>query len=161
MMNRKQIIFFSFDELIKLYLGLYFQEYGKKKGVEVISKIQTSKKIQVFITRIRIEKLNPGDAGFITMVNSIPYFLFSKGETLGAGALLSIQQWIDQTSMDTFKLNDSTIHSMIVETIFRAEKTKVNLSGNLTFFDKYYSVLDNAFKNSIAILSGNDIGDYE
>lgn len=147
-MNRSHLIFFSSEDLIVLYLGLYNQEYGNKKGVEILSKIQSSNKISEFITRLRIEKLSPGNDGFITIVNSIPYFLFSKGETLGYGSLFAIQQWIEQSSNDTFQLDKNTIHRIIVETIYRALRTKINLSGTPTFFNKYFDLLENLLNNS-------------
>ncbi len=146
MINRGVLIIFAPEELIVLYLGLYNQEYGNKKGLEIVSKIKSSKKIQEFITRLRIEKLPPADDGFITIVNSIPYFFFSKGETLGYGALFAIREWMEQSSNDSIQLNYRTLHNVVVETIFRAEKTKVNLSGNLTFFNKYYNLLEEVAK---------------
>ena len=69
MINRSQLNYFSSEDLIVYYLGLYNQEYGNKKGLEILSKIQSSKKIREFITKLRIEKLSPGDKGFFGMVN--------------------------------------------------------------------------------------------
>ena len=153
----ERLKFIPSEDLILYYFGLYNQEYGNKKGLEILSKIQLSKKVHEFITRLRMEELSPGDDGFITVVNSIPYFLFSRAETLGYGALFAIQQWVEQSSNDTFQLNKNTIHRIVVETIFRAERTKVNLSGNLTFFHKYFSLLEHVLNNLVDNLgSQND-----
>ena len=83
MISKSQLVFFSPDELIIFYIGLFNKEYGNKKGEEVITKIIFSKKIKNFIHKLRFERLTPGEEGFITTVNTIPYFLFSKAETLG------------------------------------------------------------------------------
>ncbi|MEP6466269.1 MAG: hypothetical protein ABJB05_08185 [Parafilimonas sp.] len=148
-MNKNQLILFSPEDLIIIFLGLYNQEYGNKKGVGIVTKIQSSKRIRDFIIKLRTEKLSPGYDGFITIVNSLPYFFFSKGETLGYGALFAIRQWIEQSYKDEFKLDYFTLNKIVVETIFRAEKTTINISGNLTFFDKYFDHLEKVLENSI------------
>lgn len=153
MINKSQLIFFSPEDLIVLYLGFYNQEYGNKKGSDILSKIESSKKVKEFITKLRIENLTPGDDGFITVVNSIPYFLFSKGETLGYGTLYAIKLWIDQSSNDSFKLSYDAIHNIVVETIFRADRTKIHVSSNLSFFEKYFLLLRKVLENSLQNLS--------
>lgn len=159
-MNRESLLSsFCSEDLILFYLGLYNQEYGNKKGLEILSKIDSSKRVHEFITKLRVEELSPGDFGFITVVNSLPYFFFSKGETLGYGAIFAIQQWITESSNDMFQLDDSTIHRIIVETILRAESTKVNLSGNITFFHKYFNILVNQLNNSKDKLTQQNVFD--
>ena len=92
------------------------------------------------------------------MVNSIPYFLFSKGETLGYGALFAIQSWIALSSNDVFQLDSDIIHRIIIETIFLAKSTKYDLSGKPTFFDKYSNLLENLLNNSMQqIVDRNDL----
>jgi hypothetical protein len=152
-MRRDQFIFFPPEDLIILYLGLYNQEYGNKKGLEVLSKIQFSNKTQEFIAKLRYEKLNPGVDGFINLVNTIPYFLFSKGETLCYGTLVAIHQWIEQSSEDAFKIRYDIIHSIVVETIFKSEKTKFHISNKITFFEKYYLLLEEVLNKSFDNIS--------
>jgi hypothetical protein len=123
-------------------MGFYQHEYGNKKGFQALGKIESSQRIQKFITRLRVEKLSPGEDGFIIIINSIPYFFFSKGETTCYGALYAIKKWIDQSLFDTFQLSEQQIKDVIIATIFRTEKTKTHISGKPNFFDNYYTILE-------------------
>ena len=109
MFQREDLRFFTPEDMIIFFLGLYNKEYGDAKGLEVISKVINSNKIQNFINRLRSERLNPGEDGFITVVNSIPYFLFSKSETLGYGTLCAIHKWLQESSNDDFQLSNKVI----------------------------------------------------
>lgn len=133
---------FRAEELIAIFIDFFIEEYGAKKSREIVDKIYYSPKILKFINTLRTDKLSPGTDGFINIVNSIPYFLFSKGETLCMGALVAIQKWLNESADDTFRISDEHIHNFVTETIFKADKTKIHLSGS-NFFDKYYKRIEN------------------
>ena len=149
MFKKTAFLYFSAEDLIEIFANFYTEEYGTKKMREILEKVCYSPKLLKFIDMLRTQRLSPGRDGFITIVNTIPYFLFSKGETLCVGTLIAIQKWIIETKDDGFRLSDEQIHQIVLETIFKAEKTKMHLSGR-NFFDIYYSKLDTIIKASFS-----------
>jgi len=148
MLKRPQFYEFSSENLIALYLGFYNQEFGNKKSLEIINKIDSSKQVKNFIEKLRSEKLNPGVDGFISVVNASPYFLFSKGETLCYGSLYALKKWLGISATDLIRIPDTTIQNIVIETIFKADKTKLHLSSKLSFFEKYYKLLEETLINN-------------
>lgn len=150
-MDRKIITHFSPEDLILLYIGLYNQDFGNQKGLEILNKVNSSTKISEFVNKLLLEKLSPGKKGFITIVNSAPYFFFSKGETLAYGALFAIQQWLEKSSSDSNQLSTAEVYEIILDTIYSASKTKINLSGKLSFFEKYFNLLESIYNRDIQL----------
>lgn len=141
MLNKSHLQLFTTEQLIAIFIDFYIEEYGAKKARKIAEKVYYSPKILKFIDKLRNENLSPGTDGFITITNTVPYFLFSKGETLCMGTLVAIQKWINETTLDINQLNDDQIHNIVTNTILKAAGTKTNVSGE-HFFDKYYRKLE-------------------
>ncbi|MGI6677864.1 MAG: hypothetical protein ACOX2Q_01955 [Dehalobacterium sp.] len=132
---------FTPDDLITIFIGLYNKMYGDQAGIKILQKVVSSPKIKKFTTRALSNNLDPGNAGFITIINSIPYFFISKGETLCCASLWAIKAWMESTLK-----SEQRVKEIVISTILKAEGTKINISGNPTFFDNFYAALDFTFK---------------
>jgi hypothetical protein len=141
MLKKSHLELFTTEQLIAIFIDFYIEEYGAKKARKIVDKVYYSPKILKFIDKLRNENLSPGIDGFITITNTVPYFLFSKGETLCMGSLVAIQKWLNDSVLDILKLNDDQIHNIVTGTIFKAAGTKTNINGE-HFFDKYYRKLE-------------------
>ena len=62
------------DEILQIIIGFYFVEYGEKKTGEILDKLKSSPQVNAFNDKLRREKLSPGKEGFLSLINSMPYF---------------------------------------------------------------------------------------
>jgi hypothetical protein len=141
------------DEVINTYFEVYMKALGDKKFKEVFTKVQTSEKILNLIGRLRREKLSLGDKGLISYLNSVPYFLISKAETVAAGSLITVVLYLEYSKNDTFQLPIDDLHKSIRKTIIQLEATKLNLGGKPTLFDRYFK--------EVEIRAGKHIEEYK
>ena len=148
MLTNDQLKSVSPKVLFETYIYCYSEMYDSKKSAEVFYKIDSSNKVLKFIQQLLATKSIPQEHHFITIVNSIPYFLFSKAETLGLGALLGIQKWAENTGNNSPEFH-MVIRDLMISTIRQAQKTKINLSDNYCFFDKYFISISILYRNVI------------
>lgn len=141
MFKESHFSLFTYEQLIAIFIDFYIEEYGAKKARKILDKVNYSPKILRFIGKLRNENLHPGIDGFITITNTVPYFLFSKGETLCMGTLIAIQKWLNESVLDINQLNDNQIHKIVTGTILKSAGTKTNINGE-HFFDRYYRKLE-------------------
>lgn len=148
--NKDRLIELPFDFIINHFLLFYADKFGVNKSIEIAMKIDKSKKIKRMIRKIRDGHLNPGDEGVITEVNSIPYFFFSKAETLAVGSIYTIKRWLIESQNDNWRLSYDLTRNCVVGSIFKAEKTKAHVGGNIpNFFPLFYDYVFEKFIEDI------------
>ena len=144
-MYQTDLSWFTTDSLVDLYILTYAERYGISKVGDIRSKIDSSKKVEEFIQRLRVEKFKPGEGLFFNVVFSIPYFLFAKGETVGLGALLAIQKWDHLSEYEEVESNHELVNQFMQSAIFQAQKLKFNISSGQSFFDRYFINLSESY----------------
>lgn len=134
-------------QLSAAFIELYAAEYGMKKAEVIYNKVRFSSKMAKYIDHLKTQKLDPGVDGFLAILNSIPYFIFSKGETLCMGALIAINKWLEVVEYTPFMPSEERLHQIVRATILKTEATKMHISGS-NFFDKYFALLKEQMQES-------------
>jgi hypothetical protein len=85
-------------ELLTNITNSYKTEFGERKFEKVVSEVLNSKTIQKLLIEFQNKNkpINPADVLYV--LNTISYFLFSRGQTATIGAILTIQLWNERAN---------------------------------------------------------------
>ena len=139
MFHKADFNFFSIEDLFLAYSGLYADEHGMKKVKEIEAKVEDSRNMHnlVFNT-IHGRDIPPVD-DFLAILNTVPYFIFSKAETACLGALIAMRGCIYGINPNLADERSGKWHEMTVDTIYKCHGQKVSSNS---FFDNYYRQLE-------------------
>ena len=84
---------FTPEALANQFMEQYQFEYGQKKVIEIVRKVEDSEKVNNYLNSILFDNIKPSAKGLETLMNTISYFMFSKEETLCLGALATFILW--------------------------------------------------------------------
>jgi hypothetical protein len=114
----------TYDEFIEDYFETFAIEYGKRKFEKIYRKIQTSNKISnlIYLSNQRLVVPNKGD--FLYSLNVIPFFTFSKAETLALGALLALERWNQECNKSLFLIDDDELKNIAIKILIDCKKLK-------------------------------------
>ena len=84
---------FTPEALSSQFMVQYQFEYGEKKVIEIVRKVEGAKNVQDYLNRLLSEKIKPSAKGLEVLMNTISYFTFSKEETLCLGGLACFMMW--------------------------------------------------------------------
>ncbi|MFA6057875.1 MAG: hypothetical protein WC756_06740 [Taibaiella sp.] len=135
---------FTPERLGELYMYLYQHEYGNKKLVEIAQKVSSNVKVDQYIQRLFLQQRLAGTYDFLLLMNEVPYFIFSKAETVCCGALMAFDRWCSYAEQYTEK---SALQNIIISIIFKADSQKLHFKQ--TFFDKFYKLIDDVCNNRV------------
>lgn len=108
-MNQYQSItlgFLSYDQIVLVYTGTYAKIYGQAKVTSVFERVVTSNKISGLISRSKFSRRAITPLDILHTLNSIPYFMFAKPETLSYAGLMVMARWKKEVNEDLFLLDD-------------------------------------------------------
>jgi len=83
----------TYYELINDFNKDFLIDYGRIKYDKVYNKVHSSEKISKLILLSKESRLTPLAKDFLYTINSIPFFIFSKSDTIALGSLLSLERW--------------------------------------------------------------------
>lgn len=83
----------NYKELVSDYCQEYQKEFGNRKFDKIYHKIQTSNKISKLLLEAKQKRVVPNKNDYLYSLNEVPYFIFSKAETLALGAILALERW--------------------------------------------------------------------
>ncbi len=89
----KYMNLFTPEALANEFMEQYQYEFGQKKVVEIVRKIEDSDKVNYYLNNILSDNIKPSAKGLETLMNTISYFMFSKEETLCLGGLATFILW--------------------------------------------------------------------
>lgn len=152
MRNYKTDPYYNFtpEALIEQFASQYEYEYGRKKVLEIVNKVQNSEKISQYLMDLLINRINPSPKGLEMIMNTMNYFMFSKEETLCLGGLFCFIQWRNSFfSINDFSLEETEeidlekFTPICAQFIRICERNKYNKSDNffLRFERKINQVL--------------------
>jgi hypothetical protein len=81
------------ESILKLFSDQYAYANGELKVKEVFQKVETSKKIDHYLSGLSNNNIKPTCKAVQILLNTIPYFIFSKAETLCLGGLQILFRW--------------------------------------------------------------------
>ncbi len=138
----KYMNFFTPDGLANEFMGLYQFEFGRKKVIEIVRKIEDSDQVNEYLTGILKKNIKPSAKGLEVLMNTITYFMFSKKETLCLGGLTTFILWrnnymIKENICDVFTQEeiDHTLTLICSDLINNCSKNKYNKIDN--FFIRF------------------------
>ena len=114
----------SYEELIEDYFETFLIEFGKRKFEKIHRKVFTSNKISnlIFISNQRMIAPNIND--FLYSINEIPFFIFSKSETLALGALLALERWNLECNKNLNLIDKDELKNTAVKILIDCKKLK-------------------------------------
>ncbi|RZA02862.1 MAG: hypothetical protein EOP47_05145 [Sphingobacteriaceae bacterium] len=132
---------FTPETLAEVFGQQFVQEFGTNKADEIIDKINKAERVTRYVGTIVARGLNPTASEITSLLNNIPYFIFSKGETLcfaSVGVFLMWQKSLNERET----INGGTnIHTGIVIDIIRdCSKLKYNRRNN--FFTRFFQSIE-------------------
>ena len=122
-MNLSQIRNLEYYEIFEYYISQYVEEFGEKKLKEIFEKIMTSNKISGLISTSKFQQAPPSANDYLYSLNEIPYFLFCRGQTQGAAALLALQRWHLEVNSELFLISDLQLQLIAVKIIETSKKS--------------------------------------
>lgn len=133
---------FTPEALATQFMEQYQFEYGEKKVLEIVRKVEYSEKVQQYLNSILSEDIKPSAKGLERVMNSMSYFMFSKEETLCLGGLACFILWrnrwmIKNNIYDVLEQEaiDETLISTCVQFIDNCSTNKYNKNNN--FFMRF------------------------
>ncbi len=96
----------SFDQLFENYVNNFTAEFGSKKAIEISIKVRDSKKLNDQINRSMRGGLEFPPDIILNTLNTIPYFMFARGQTQAFAALLVLKVWNDKVNSVHFILDE-------------------------------------------------------
>lgn len=133
------IIQLPFDMALNIFGELYAKDYGELKAKEIAGKIHTSPKINNLIRRCELENVNITSIAITSTLNTIPYFMFSKAETLCLASLVALDKWNHTCNIIT---ENSKVKHILYNIVVETARLKTSNPDN--FFTRLYKIIDKA-----------------
>lgn len=132
------------DYLFNAFLEVYAYDYGEKKVNEIGMKIRQTQHTEGYIVHIVQNFQKPTPKEILAVLNGVPFFLFSKAQTLCVGGLVIIYTWYGETRFgfevankygDEFNFADD-VAKLMADFIVECSNLKLNIGVN--FFDMFW-----------------------
>jgi hypothetical protein len=88
------------------YIYDFKLKYGQIKYDKIRKRVNNSKKINRLIESSKIERKFLGADSILTHLHSIPYFIFSSGQTMLIAAIIIFEKWDYEVNSKYFMLNE-------------------------------------------------------
>lgn len=114
----------NYKIIIESSIKYYLEEYGRLKFDKVLRKVQNSKKITNLLIISLQKSIIPNKNDYLYCLNEIPYFIFSKPDTLAIAGLFSLERW-NQECNDNYNIADENeLKEIAVEIINESNRLK-------------------------------------
>jgi hypothetical protein len=114
-------------EKINLFRIGFIKEYGERKYRKIFLKVHTSNKIRNLINQSLYKRMAPNKNDFLYSLNEIPFFIFSRADTLAMGALLSLELWHTTLNQNYSFLNEFELNNLFEAIIEDCDKMIIKL----------------------------------
>ena len=117
----------DYNELVSDYCQEYQTEFGKRKFEKIYHKIQTSNKISKLLFEAKQKRVVPNKKDYLHSLNEVPYFIFSKADTLALGALLALERWNNECNKIIVFADQDLLKKIACQILEECSKIKLNL----------------------------------
>lgn len=122
-MNTEYLKYLSYETILEQVFSSYIKEFGERKFNSILDKIKNSNKIQRLIN-LSIEKQSPpGSMDFLYLMNEIPFFIFSRGQTQAVGALVALMRWNQDVNSTHFLLTEEGLKIRAIKILEESKAT--------------------------------------
>lgn len=118
---------FTYEELISHFFEKYKFEFGNRRFKKINSKIQSSKKFGRLIDDSKKLGKYPTHEHYLYRIHEIPYFIFSKPDTVALGALMALERWHHECNINFLYANEPILKDIAVKIIQTSEKMRIRL----------------------------------
>lgn len=138
---------FTSEALVNVFFEQYQFEFGEKKCIEIVRKIEDSDKVNLYFKNIINGDLKPSAKRLMILMNTISYFMFAKEETLCMGGLTTFSLW--KTHIVSIKNNydDENEEDTRICADFIMESSKNKYSKTDNFFTRFFRKIDEIGRN--------------
>ena len=123
------------EELVQNFNEAYIYAHGEKKLKGVIQKVVASNTANSYVKDLLKTSIMPSPKGVSILLNTIPYFIFSKPETLCLAGLAILVMWEHHYDPLREKYDDRTIR-IFAEFVVNCSKMKLNRNNVFEDFFK-------------------------
>lgn len=117
----------NFNEFIESYLIEYKKSFGEIKFNKILEKVQNSEKIKRLIIHTLVNRLTITPTVILATLNELPYFMFSKAETLATGAILVLIWWVTEVNETIYIATDEELKNIAYFIIKRCNNLKIHI----------------------------------
>lgn len=117
----------TLQDLLIDFAQKYSDEFGTSKFNNIYGKVSKSKKVERLIKNAERKNLVPNQKDYLHCLNEIPYFIFSKAETLALGGLFAMAKWNDECNQVNQLANDQQMLQIGLGIISECGEIKMNL----------------------------------
>jgi len=122
-MNLTQIRHLDYQGIVEYVITSYIREFGERKFATILEKIMTSNKISGLISTAKFKGVPPGSKDILYCLNEIPYFIFSRGQTQAAAALIALQRWNEEVNSYQFLLDEDGLRLRAINILEESKYT--------------------------------------
>jgi hypothetical protein len=122
-MNFDYLELLSYDSILEHVFSSYIKEFGERKFHSVFEKIWTSRKINELIQVSIEKKAPPGSMDYLYIINEIPFFIFSRGQTQAIGALIALQKWHEEVNLKYLIISEEGLKIRALKIIEESKAT--------------------------------------
>lgn len=135
----KMILNVPYEEFFRILENQYIYEYGEKHAYEIMSKAGINPKVVNFQLRLRVTGDIAQPDKLIYFVNSLPFLLFSKSETICIVAVTLAYIRFQEVDSKKYPLGNEPVMKHLLEIVLRCEKTK--FIKRETFYTRFFQNL--------------------
>lgn len=117
----------TYNEFIERYLIEYKKDFGEIKFNKILCKVQNSEKVKKLILHTLIHQLIISPTAILATLNELPYFMFSKAETLSTGAILVLIWWVTEVNDILSIASDEELKDIAYYIIKKCNNLKIHI----------------------------------
>ena len=122
MVNDDLLYALPYKEILKIMAKYYALEFGTRKFHTIFDKIYTSNKINSLLNTSKVKNIALNHKDYLYCLNSIPYFMFCKGQTQAMACLLALERWdIEINSQLKFR-DEEQLKAIALQIIYESKE---------------------------------------
>lgn len=141
-MTREQIInHVPHVKLLEIFISFATRELGTMKMNEIISKVNSSKKIKLFLQKAKVVNQPLGSDDYLGCLHSSTNFMFANAEIISVAAISLLIKWNHEIGNPNFLCDDIHLNNRFFTLIEQCSKYKIHIKSGPNFFDRFYDYL--------------------
>lgn len=156
--SREDIInSFPHDELLRVFFLFAKLEVGLFKMDRIISDINSSDKIKIFIYNASNINSLPGADDYLYCLHSSTRFFLKRSETMAISAILLLTKWNYEVGKPKLLSVDASLNRVFFTLMAKCRAYKININRNSTFFDRFNEYLQSEVNQYFSQLRLEDL----
>jgi len=120
--KEEKVLHFNYDIMIEAYHEWYCKKYGTVKHKKVASKFANSSTIGNLVKNAQVNEKAIDWKVIISQLHIIPFFIFSRKETVALGAIFTLEAWDKFVNIDRKLMSEGELKIAFVSILYRVLK---------------------------------------